>query len=277
VTAAVYKPLPESQPDDRYRHRIGILLGAALGLTYGLVTQVGNRLVAQPVPLYQPPWGMFGNVILYATAGALLGLLVAIPRSGLKGVFLMAAAGAGGIILLSLLTSASLSENFALGVVAALSLALPFWGLFVPIFAALRWVINHQEESRRDRRPWRGRLLGPLALIAIVAWVASFSLYPPAGRETLQVANAFLSGAAKAGSVPAALSAVPEFAAHATSPYQLAWEREDLSKYRIPRPTRAFDRHSAIIARYPDGWSLVCVYITLDEPPVCRGFTALPR
>jgi hypothetical protein len=277
VTASVYLPLPDSQPDDRYRRRTGLLFGAALGLAYGLVSQVGNRLAVPSVPLHQAPFGLVGNVVLYAVAAALLGLLVAVPRSGLKGVFLMAAAGALVIILVSLLTSASLSENFALSLVAALSLALPFWGLFVPVFAALRWVISHQEESRRDRRPWRGRVLGPLLLIALVAWLGYAAIYPPVARATLQRADALLSQAAATGAAPAPLVEIPGYAAHSAAPYRLGWEAGDLNKYRIPRPGRAFDQHSAVVARYGDGWNLVCIYITLDEPPICRGFDALPQ
>jgi hypothetical protein len=277
VSASVYLPLSEAQPDDRYRRRTGLLLGATLGLAYGLVSQIGDLLAVPSVPLYQAPFGSAGNVVLYTTAAALLGLLVAVPRSSLKGVFLMAGAGAAVIILLSLLTSASLSANLALSLVAALSLALPFWGLFVPVFAALRWVINHQEESRRDRQPWRGRSLGPLLLIALVAWLGYTAIYPAAGRETLQRANALLARAAQTGTPPEALADVPAYAAHAIAPYRLAWEAGDLNKYRIPRPNRAFDRHSAVVARYPDGWNLVCIYIALDEPPICRGFDALPQ
>jgi len=274
---AINLSLPDSIPDDRYRRRIGALLGGALGLTYGLVSQVGNTLAVLGVPLYQAPFGAAANVVFFTLTGAVLGLLVAWPRSGLKGVFLMAAASAAGIVLLSVLTSATLSENFAVSVVAALSLALPFWGLFVPVFAALRWVIDHQEEAHRDGQPWRGRLLGPLALIAVVGLVAYGSLYPQQGRDTLQAANALLAGAAQSGVTSTALADIPEFAARISAPYQLAWEGQDIDKYRIPRPGRAFDRHSAVVARYPDGWSLVCIYITLDEPPLCRGFDVLPQ
>jgi hypothetical protein len=277
VSAPVYLPLPDLQPDDGYRRRIGLLFGAALGLTYGAVSQVGNLLAVPSVPLSQAPFGPLGNAILYAVAGALLGLLVAAPRSGLQGVFLMAAAGALVTVIVSLLTSAPLRANFAVSLVAALSLTLPFWGLFVPVFAVLRWVISHQEESRRDRLPWRGRVLGPLLLSALVAWLGYAAIYPPAGRETLQRADALLSHAARTGGAPEALAGIPAYVAHIAAPYRLAWEAGDLNKYRIPRPGRAFDGHSAVVARYPDGWNLVCIYITLDEPPICRGFDALPQ
>ncbi len=269
--------LPDSVPDDRYRRRIGFLLGAALGLAYGLFSQIGNRLLVPGVPLYQPPLGGWLNTLVFVVGGGLLGLLVAWPRSGIKGVFLMAAGGAAGIVLLSLATAEGLSNSFALHLVSAVTLALPFWGMLVPIFAAVRWVIGHQEEAHRDGQSWRGRLLWPAVLIALVALVGYTSVYPPRGRETLRAMDAMLSQAARTGSTPAALAQVQAFPAHLAEPYQLTWEGVDINRYRIPRPSVNFDFHSAAIARYSSGWNLVCIYIALDQPPLCRGFDALPQ
>ena len=269
--------LPDSAPDDRYRRRIGLALGALLGLTYGLISQLGNRLLIPNVPLYQPPFGALANTVMFTIGGALLGVLVAWPRSGIKGVFLMATAGALAIVLLSLATAEGLSQSFAVQLIAAISLTLPFWGMLVPIFAALRWVIGHQEEAHRDGQSWRGRVLGPAALVAVMALVGYASVYPEAGRQTLQTAHAMLSGAARTAVTPEALANVSAFAVNNGTPYQLSWDANDLLKYRIPRPNRNFDFHSAVIARYESGWNLVCIYIALDEPPLCRGFDVLPQ
>ncbi|MCU0509007.1 MAG: hypothetical protein MUC34_11535 [Anaerolineae bacterium] len=269
--------LPDSEPDDRYRRRIGLLIGGALGLAYGVFSQLGNRLLAPGVPLYQPPLGAWLNTLVFTLGGAALGLLVAWPRSGMKGVFLMAAAGAAGIVLLSLATARGLSESFALRLVSAITLALPFWGMLVPIFAAVRWVIGHQEEAHRDGQNWRGRLLWPGVLIALVAVVGYTSIYPARGRETLRVANAMLSEAVASGATPDALAQVDGFEDHLREPYRLAWEGTNISRYRIARPSENFDFHSAVVARYSSGWNLVCIYVAEDKPPLCRGFNALPR
>ena len=269
--------LPESQPDDRYRRRIGLLIGALLGLTYAVVSQLANTLLLPKIPLYQPPFGALGNTLMFVVAGGLLGLLVAWPRSGIKGVFLMAAVAALGFVLVSLVTGDNQGQTLAFQVVAAVSLALPIWGLFVPVFAALRWVIGQEEEAHRDGRAWRGRVIAPLALIVLIALVAYTSVYPPRARAALNAAHEMLSEAAASGSTPEALALATGFAENNGAPYTLSWEGSDVARFRIPRPSRNFDLHSAVIARYPSGWSLVCIYITADEPPVCRGFNALPR
>lgn len=269
--------LPDSLPDDRYRRRTGLTLGAALGLAYGVFSQLGNRLLVAGVPLYQPPLGAWLNALIFTLGGAALGLLVAWPRSGIKGVFLMAAGGAAGIVLLSLGTAQGLSESLALRLVSAMTLALPFWGLLVPVFAAVRWVIGHQEEAHRDGQHWRGRLLWPAVLIAIVAVAGYTSIYPARGRETLRMADAMLSEAARSGAAPAALAQVQDFGSHLSEPYQLAWQGTNINRYRIARPAENFEFHSAVVARYSSGWNLVCIYVAEDKPPLCRGFNALPR
>ena len=50
-----------SLPDDRYRRWVGFILGGLLGLAYGVVSQLINRVAAPGVPLYQPPYGAVGE------------------------------------------------------------------------------------------------------------------------------------------------------------------------------------------------------------------------
>ena len=59
--------------------------------------------------------------------------------------------------------------------------------------------------------------------------------------------------------------------------YELAWERQRIERYRIPRPAKNFDYHSVVVARFRNGWNLVCLYVAPDIAPLCRGFEELPR
>ncbi len=102
------------------------------------------------------------------------------------------------------------------------------------------------------------------------------ALDPPRGRDLLRRTDAMLEAARATRDTPPALGPVEQFAAHRDEPYRLSWEGSDIERFRIPRPGRNFDQHSAVIARFASGWSLVCVYITPEEPPLCRGFDVLP-
>jgi hypothetical protein len=266
-----------SLPDDRYRRRMGFALGGLLGLCYGLVLHLGDRITVPGVPLFRPPFGSAVNVVLFTLAGAVLGILVAWPLSGITGTFLVAAGSAVVIIVVSLLSAGLISGNLLVSTITGVFLALPFWGMLVPLFGALRWVIGNQEEAHRDHQSWRGRVWGPLVLLVVVGLVGLVALYPPRGRDILVRAHNLLQAAQQGASVPPASGETVDFAPHANSSYELAWENRGLEKYRIPRPGRNFDMHSAVVTRFADSWNLVCVYIVADELPLCRGFDELPR
>ena len=52
---------------------VRIILGVLLGLAYGLVSQLINRVALPGIPLHQPPLGAFGNIVASAAVGGLLG------------------------------------------------------------------------------------------------------------------------------------------------------------------------------------------------------------
>jgi hypothetical protein len=276
-------------PDDRYRRLAGLWVGALLGLVYGLVTQLLNRMMLPGVPLYQPPFGAAGNILLTTTAGAFLGILAAWPLSSAAGTAIASAVSAFVVVGSGFISA---PKSFAAGgaatgvstwgvaLVSAL-LFLPFWALLVPLIAALRWGVNRQEEAHRDRLPVRARLGSLLILVLLVALAGTLYLYRPERRAVIANANAMLRAAqgAAAEAWPVGLQKpdVGALAAHIQQPYELEWQQQGIERYRIPRPARNFDSHSAIIARFADGWSLVCIYIAEDEPPICRGFEALPQ
>lgn len=255
----------------------GLLLGALVGLVFGLVSQLGDRLALPGVPLYRSPLGLPGNIVMYTFGAAFLGVLVAWPMSGIKGTFLVAAGSAGAIIFVSLLDARDLSGKWLVQTIAGIALALPFWGMLVPVLGALRWVIDRQEEAQRDRRALWSRVPAVLALILAVGLVGLTTLYPVRGRDLLRQMHATLVGAQTTGDIPPSLAPVDKFAAHLDDSFQLSWEGQAIERFRIPRPGRNFDMHSAVIARYATGWNLVCVYIAADEPPLCKGFDVLPR
>jgi hypothetical protein len=271
-------------PDDRYRRLAGLWVGALLGLTYGTVSQLLNRAVMPGIPLYQPPFGAAGNILVTASVGAFLGIMAAWPNSGLLGTFLASAVSALAIIVSGFLSSSgtAVTEGTPLGLAfIAAFLFLPFWALLVPLIAALRWGVNRQEEAHRDRLPVRARLGTLLILVVLVALAGTLYLYRSGRRAVLANANAMLRAAQAAPSQetwPSALQTpeVGPLAEHIAQPYELSFEREGIARYRIPRPARNFDEQSAVVARFADGWNLVCIYVTAEEPPICRGFDKLP-
>jgi len=266
-------------PAPRYRRVAGLLLGALLGAVFGVVSQYINRLALPGVPLYQPPWGPLGNSLLAALTGAGLGVIAAWPASGVHGTAIASAVSAVIIVGGSLIQARPTGEAAAAAVaLTGVMIVLPFWGLLVPLLAALRWGAGQQEEDYRDRRPAAIRLRSVAMLVLLVGLAAALALYPAERRVMLRATHDLLQ-AVRQGSLPDSLRtpAAGPVSAHLAQPYTLAWEREDIERYRIPRPGRNFDLHAVVVARFADGWNLVCLYVVADEPPICHGFDRLPE
>ncbi|HXF83790.1 MAG TPA: hypothetical protein VNK49_00215 [Anaerolineales bacterium] len=57
--------------------RIGFVLGLVLGLAYGTVSNLINRIYMPDIPLYVPPPGVSGLIVMTTLLFALQGLLAA--------------------------------------------------------------------------------------------------------------------------------------------------------------------------------------------------------
>lgn len=270
-----------SVPNDANRRLTGLALGGGLGLIYGLTSQLINRAFLPGVPLYQPPGGPAGNIALSAAAGAGLGLICAWPLGSIPGIFLASALSAAVIVIGSFIEARVSGNVLVAAAVTGVFLALPFWAMLVPLLTALRWGVNRLDEAQRDAVRLSARVPAPLILALLVAAAGALSLYRLEARDLLARTHHLLQVAQDATTVeglPQPLRApdVAGFIEHGRGPYQLAWERERIARYRIPRPGRNFDEHSVVVARFANGWNLGCLYIAPDEMPFCKGFEELP-
>jgi hypothetical protein len=265
-----------SLPDDRYRRIVGLSLGALAGATYAAVHQVGDRLVIPGAPLYQPPFGLAGNVLVFALVGGLLGLIAAWPRSGVAGTFLAAGVSALTIVGASYIAAgASAGQNVLFNMFNGMILALPFWGLLVPLIGGLRWVVSREEEAKRDGQPRLRRAIAPLILLLVIGLASLTALYGNDARVLIVKTNQLLQGVQATGSVPEPLS-YTALATRGQGPYELSWERERIERFRIPRPAGNLGQHSVVVARFNNGYNLVCLYVNLTEPPLCQDVEVIP-
>lgn len=259
-----------------YRRIFGLLLGTLLGLTYGLVAQGINRLVLPDVPLYQPPFGPAGNAVVAMLLGAALGGVTAWPAGSLRGTFTASGLAAALIVIVNF-AAARVTERGQAGVaVAAIFFMLPLVGLLVPLLGVFRWIVNRELDAQRDRATvWR-RAAGPLALLIVLGAAGALALYPAEARQELTAMNALVRSGRNATAEadlppPLQTAEVAHFLAQAQEPYTLEWTRENLNRFRIPRPGRNFDNHAVVVARFAGGWRLACLFVSPGELPECRG------
>ena len=286
--AGPLSPLPipvekdQGEESSTYRRLLGPGLGAALGLAFGLVSQYGNALLVPGIPLYQPPFGAAGNLLVCVAVGAVLGLVAAWPKHAIIGTIAGCAAGALlAEIAIMLAERAALDASKA---TVTLFTFLPIAAIVALPVGIVRWVVSKEEVARREaalgdplaqRRGisvWRIVRLLLLVLIA-AAWGALF-IYPTRGRIVLPRMNTIVQAglnAADRSALPAEFQAidVAGYPQQAKGGYTLDWQGDRLGRFAIPRPIENEEQQSAVIARFDNGWSFVCLFITADAEPRC--------
>lgn len=77
-----------------------------------------------------------------------------------------------------------------------------------------------------------------------------------------------------AGSLPHTLQAreVGNFRRHARGTYRLDWTHRNLDWFGIRRPATNYENQAIVTARFADGWTLACLYVSPAAEPVCRGY-----
>ena len=264
-----------------YRRWAGLILGALIGLAFGGISQVANPLLLPGIPLYQPPFGPIGNSLLALLMGALLGLLCAWVEPSIPGILLSAGTGAALALLVAMNIGRTPLFMLPATAIGVIFLWLPFTGMLFPIMALVRATINKLSDSRNERLTPLSRGWLPLLLV-VAAGTLGWTLVLTVPARTVMARHQQLLtqglAAVSTDELPAPLRGkdVTDFRSHASQNYQLAWENKNLTVYAIPRPAGPEHEISVVIARFDNGWNLVCLYPNPQGEPRCRSFAKLP-
>ena len=264
-----------------YRRWAGLILGALIGLAFGSVSQAVNLLFLPGIPLYQPPFGPVGNLLLALLIGALLGLICTWVEPSVPGILWAAGVAAALLVFAALFGSGTPLLTLPTSTIAIIFLWVPFTGMLFPLMALFRIAINRLTDTRNENLLLPSRWWLPLLLVlgaGAVGWTLVYSV--PA--RTLMTRNQQLLtqglAAASVDELPAPLRGkeMDDFLARASSNYQLAWENKNLTVYAIPRPAGPEYEISVVITRFDNGWNVVCLYPNVQSEPRCRSFDELP-
>ena len=265
-----------------YRRKWGFFLGLATALAFTLVSQGINFLLMPGVPLFLPPFGAVGNVILGVLLGVVVGLVAAWPENFFIGVLLSSLIGWIAVSVASMFTGQMEQQETVNRAAALVLILIPIVGFFVPFMAFFRWIIVREEkasiEEQRLGTPWRAtRLVLPLVLLLIAGWLGYFNRYPPRGQNAVTRMHQMLQTASESQELPAPLSPpnITNFREKAAGDYTMRWDPDENNRFAIPRPS-GNDPASAVITTYKSGWMLVCIFTSPDRPPNCRGFDRPP-
>ena len=265
-----------------YQRWFGLLLGTLTGLAYTLVSQSINHLILPGVPLYQPPFGAVGNILMGTALGAVLGLVAAWPETGVKGVFLSSLIGALVITVATLLTGQTEAGMWAMKVMSVAFLFVPVTGALVPLLILFRWLVSRESLALRETRAGYSvsvlpRAILPVGLVLVAGALGITAQYNDLARAAMPRMHALIQGGLQAQNVeelPASLrsSGVDQFLEKGQGSYTLEWDKDDDNQYAIARPATNPFYHSTVIARFDSGYLLVCVFPDTTGQPVCKDF-----
>jgi hypothetical protein len=262
------------------RRLIGFILGAGIGLAYGLVSLNINYLALPGIPLAEPPLGRPLLTVLVAAAGGLFGLLAAWPDEAVSGILLSAAAGS------AISTISSAFSGLAPGTVFG-SLTVLFFSFFprAVVFAAVAWPL------RRVLTLWGEELaavtfsiprlaLSALLMLVIAGGAGMLSLYPKEARQALHSMNQLVQAALPATRVddlPEPLRPVERLLQNAQGAYTLEWsDNPDLLP--VKRPFADYGvQESLVIAYFKNGYVFGCAYTPPHPDPSCGTFYNPPE
>jgi hypothetical protein len=276
--------LEQSLADARFhRRRFGVLLGALVGLVFGVISQYINFLVLPGYPLYQPPLGAAGNTLLILLLGVCLGLIVTWAETGARGVILGCLFGALLIDISVLLSGRTAPEAWSTKIAAVLIIFVPIAGALAPLLAAYRWIASREEYAFRDSRSAQPpgafqRFAPPAALVIVMAALGLTAMFGRLGRINVPRMQAMIEAGLSATSVEALPKPLtPEYGVEyflqkAQRPYTLQWDKDEINRYAIPRPGSNQSEQSTVVARFGNGYLLACMYANTVSEPECRDF-----
>lgn len=266
---------------ETYRRLAGLTLGAAMGLAFTGIWHGLDLVLLPGIPLYMPPFGAGGNILLGTGIGALLGLLCAWMEPSVPGILLSAAVGAafflsGGMI--NHQRSALLAAASAIGMIF---LWLPFSAMAVLVMAPVRIAVNRLTDTRSEKPLAPERLWLPVVLVIAAGALGYAMVFKPPARTVILRTQDLLQQGLRANNpadlpTPLRGSGTKNFTINASPAYTLSWENQNLTRFAIPRPAGPDYLISVVVARFDNGWNVVCLYPNVEAEPRCKSFNELP-
>lgn len=262
---------------NRLRRIGGLVLGAALALIFGLLSGLINPLNLPGVPFYQPPFGLWGNLVLWVVMGLLISFAATWSESGGAGVAWGCLTGVVAVSIFQLWIALQ-SPYFIEGkVVAILAIAIPLAGALLPIIFFFRSALDRLYEDRDRPFWWPGKIWKIVSMLLITVVIGLAFQYSPTALRMIQRMDDMLRAGQQADAVealpePLRGSRVVDFQQFGAGAYELSWDRDEYNRYAIPRLSGHEGTQAVVVANFKNGWLLACLYPDTEGTPECRSF-----
>ncbi len=260
------------------RRILGFLVGAAFGLAYSWVAQFINVWALPGIPLYEPPIGRVGSIVLTALVLGLLGLIVAWDLESLWGLLIAALTG---VVLTSFQAYLNSGETqFFKSIIVFVFTFMPRLVFFLPLGLFFRWLTGTLEDALLISRGRLRRLaVAVFALVAVAVIGGRFSLLPEEALISMQKAHGLLVESMSIedrNALPPELLLVDGFVEYAEGPYTLEWSSE-ADRLPVTRPHVSLDTlESLVIYRFENGFVFGCVFTPPSYKTACANISRIP-
>lgn len=264
--------------------RNSIVIGALIGLVYGVISESINSWVSPGIPFYHGPLGASGNILVTILAGTLIGLACGRPKGALNGAL------AGCVLLMVFIQfRAWVLEGTGLdGLVRSTTVIIKIAAaalvilLSIPYMMVVRWSIDTQNETHPGSLFSWQRLKVPLLVLVLSAGAAYLSLASSSVRTAMVRMNDLIREGLQASSMdalPAALSNdehVMDFLVYANSKYALEESFNLNVGSSSESSTAVISNEIILVARFEGGYTVTCNYHPAGGTPRCRSSLPTP-
>lgn len=259
-----------------YRRMFGIVLAFLIALIYYGISKGVLQSMLPGVPLFSPPFGLWGMILTGIILGTIAGLLCSWTDASATGIILSSIFLAFMFLAINILTISNPNTSRANAAFVSFLFVLPFAGLVAIGALLFRMLVNYQTDRRKYLLGKPAQLIMPLIVLIGVGLVGWLSIMPAQGRAVLSRMHTLLQDPSRPVQNYIKDSNQPEYLSRVDMTYELEWEPRYLDRFDLYVPESAMRTASAAVVHYEDGWNLVCVFPEPELEPGCKGFEIMP-
>ena len=256
--------------DDNFPRRriIGVLIGAWIGLVYTLFNYGINPIFIRDLPIYFDFTGFLQSLLIYFTAGAILGLAVNSPHEALPAVVLSSFAAGIAIFIGSFTKAMGNGDAVAFVFLIMFYSFMPLMVMIMPLTTLLRWSAGRlQHVYGSEWRRWRNWGL-IVAVTLLGGLIGSSSLYAGESRQMLYRMNDLIIRVQQSGEnkVPDEFLPIVSTIQNSSPEFRLRWT-DNVKEFPVPiffEDSYANFRMQVVLAYFDSGEVVGCLFRVFD-------------
>lgn len=250
------------------RRFIGVLIGAWICLVYTLFNYGINPILIRDLPIYFDSTGFLQSLLVYLTAGAILGVVVNSPHEALPAVVLSSFAAGIAIFIGSFMKAMGNGDAVAFVLLIMFYSFMPLMVMIMPLTTLLRWSAGRlQHVHGSEWKKWRN--WGLIFTITMLGGlIGSSSLYVGESRQMLYRMNEFIIRVQQSGEnkVPDQFLPIVSTIQNSSTEYRLRWT-DNVNEFPVPiffEDSYANFRMQVVLAYFDSGEVVACLFRVFD-------------